>query len=83
MVRKLHRDSEAVRHGRSLMIWCPIEIIVPRLTDVDALAFAIVQGWIEMSAGTQNVRVTDDGRRSCCGSWPSRANDVAAAPLVR
>jgi hypothetical protein len=64
MVRKLHRDSEAVWRGGSLMMWCPIEIIVRRPTDVDALAFAVVQGWIEMSPGTQNVRVTDEGRRA-------------------
>ena len=64
MVRKLHRDSEAVRRGRSLVMWCPIEILVRRPTDVDALAFAVVRGWIEMSPGARNVRVTDEGWRA-------------------
>src|SRR5262245_33885781 len=30
LVRKLHRDSEAVRRGRSRITWCPVNVIVKR-----------------------------------------------------
>ena len=63
MVRKLHRDSEAVGGGRSLTMWCPVRMIVKRPADLHMLAFAVARGWIELSPGARSVRVTAEGRR--------------------
>jgi len=63
MVRKLHRDSEAVRRGRSLVLWCPVVMIVKRPVDADVLAFAVARGWIELSSDARSVRVTAEGWR--------------------
>ena len=63
MVCGLHRDSEAVRRGRSLVMWCPVKMIVKRPVDADVLAFATAQGWIELSPNADMVRVTDEGSR--------------------
>ena len=59
MVRTFHRDTEAVR--RSLVMSCLVAMIVKRLADADALAFAVARGWLELSPDAQRVRVT--GRR--------------------
>jgi hypothetical protein len=64
MVRKLHRDCEAVRRGRSLIMWCPLGMIVKRPADADVLAFAVARGWIELSPGADSVRVTAEGWRA-------------------
>jgi len=61
MVRKLHRDIEAVRGGRSLIMWCPVQIVVKRRADLRVLAFAVARGWIELSPGARSVRVTAEG----------------------
>jgi len=61
MVRKLHRDCEAVRRGRSLAMWCPVGVIVRRPADADVLAFAVARGWIELSPDAHSVRVTAEG----------------------
>ena len=64
MVRKLHRDSEAVRRGRSVILWCPIVMIVRRPADAGVLAYAAARGWIEVSSqDADRVRVTEAGRR--------------------
>jgi hypothetical protein len=61
MVRTLRRDTEAVR--RSLVMWCPVRMIVKRPADADVLAFAVARGWLELSPDAQNVRVTNEGSR--------------------
>ena len=61
MVRRLYRDTDAVR--RSLVMWCPVRMIVKRPADVDVLAFAVARGWLELSPDAQSVRVTDEGSR--------------------
>ena len=64
MVRKLHRDSEAVRRGRSVILWCTIEMIGRRPADVGVLAYAAARGWIEVSSpDADRVRVTEAGQR--------------------
>ena len=63
MVRKLHRDSEAVRGGRSLIVWFPVRIVVKRPADADVLAFAVARSWLELSPGARTVRVTEAGSR--------------------
>jgi len=63
MVRKLHHDSEAVRRGRSVMMWCPVGMIVKRPADASVLAFAAAREWIELSSCAHSVRVTEAGRR--------------------
>jgi len=63
MVRKLHRDSEAVRRGRSLVLWCPVVMIVKRPVDADVLALAVARGWLELSPDAHSVRVTAEGSR--------------------
>ena len=63
MVRKLHRDCEAVRRGRSLAMWCPVGVIVKRPADADVLAFAVARGWLELSPDAHSVGVTAEGWR--------------------
>jgi len=63
MVRKLHRDSEAVRRGRSLVMWCPVVMIVKRPVDADVLAFAVARGGLELSPDAHSVGVTAEGWR--------------------
>jgi hypothetical protein len=65
MVRKLHRDSEAVGRGRTRIMWCPVKVIIKRPSDVDAFASAAARGWIELSPEGNNVRVTELGRCAC------------------
>jgi hypothetical protein len=64
MVRNLHRDSEAERRGRALIMWCPVTVIVRRRSDVDVLAYAVERGWIALSPEGRSMRVTAEGRRA-------------------
>jgi hypothetical protein len=64
MVRKLHRDCEAVRRGRSHIMWCPVTGIIKGPADIDVLAFAAARGWLELSPDSNSVRVTELGRRA-------------------
>jgi hypothetical protein len=63
MVRSLYSEGERMRRGRSMIAWCPLEMVVKRRTDVNVLAFAAARGWIEVSLDARSVRVTEAGRR--------------------
>jgi len=59
MVCKLHCDSEAVRRGRSRIMWCPVGTIVKRPRDDDVPPRGT---GIDLSPGAHRVRVTESGR---------------------
>jgi hypothetical protein len=48
--------------SESLAWWCSICTIVQQADDVDVLAFAVEQRWIEVSPGAHSVRLLDAGR---------------------
>jgi hypothetical protein len=53
MVRTL--DSEAVRGGGGLIMWCPIDMLVKRPADIDVLAFAAARDWKEAANGGDRI----------------------------
>jgi len=63
MLRKLYKETERVRAGRAAPSWCSIDVIVRRPEDVDVLAFAVDQKWIEVSPDAHSVTLTEAGRR--------------------
>ena len=66
MVRNLRAESERARRGRSAS-WCAIDVIVMQASDVEVLAYALDQDWIELSPGGNSVRVTVKGKRAIKG----------------
>jgi len=52
-----------VRRGRSLVMWCPVVMIVKRPVDADVLAFAVARGGLELSPDAHSVGVTAEGWR--------------------
>ena len=62
MVRSLYAEAARNRPGRPLAWWCPISLIVKQADDVDVLAYAVAEKWIEVSPGAHSVRLLDAGR---------------------
>lgn len=59
ILRLLHKAT-----GGDMMQWRLVDVIVKRRADLDVLAHAVEQGWIEVAPETHSVRLTTEGWRA-------------------
>ena len=59
ILRLLHKAT-----GGDMMQWRLVDVIVKRRADLDVLAHAVEQGWIEVAPETHSVPLTTEGWRA-------------------
>jgi hypothetical protein len=63
VVRIIYAEAARKRPGREYAWWALITLIVQQATDVDVLAAAVVEHWIEASPSVHSVRHTAESWR--------------------